>query len=435
MAAEEEDFAAMLDASFAASGKRGVRSVRKGQSVEGPVVQIGKDTVFVDIGTRSEGVIDRWELQDRDGQLKVKVGDRIRATVESGGDRPKLVVALGRGGLDADALSLAVETGSPVEGTFTKAVKAGLEVDLAGVRAFCPASQVDTTYVADLATFEGQRYHFKVIDVRDGGRSVVVSRKAILQDQREAASEQVRAQLAVGSEMEGSVTAIQPYGAFVDLGGVEGLVHISELGHGRVERVEDVVSVGEKVRVRVLEIEGPRIKLSMRQGGGAAASRAEPDQIVSGKVTSVETFGVFVQTEAGSGLAATKELVLPPGADPKRAYQVGQEVRVLVLGKDAGGKLRLSIRRVEDAEARAAFREFSGAQSKAEKKRGHNVGSLGELLMSKLGDVGDLPAGPSSAPEPGKSQAAASSSSSAGAEGADQPAAAESRPRGKRRRV
>jgi small subunit ribosomal protein S1 len=419
MAPEDEDFAAMLDASFAETGKRGVRSVRKGESVEGPVVQIGKDAVFVDIGTRSEGVIDRWELQDRDGNLTVKVGDRVRATVESGGERPKLVVALGRGGLNADALTLALETGSPVEGTFTKAVKAGIEVDLAGVRAFCPASQVDTAYVADLTTWEGQRYRFKVIDVRDGGRSVVVSRKAIMQDEREAASQEVLAQLEVGSEIEGSVSAIQPYGAFIDLGGVEGLVHISELGHGRVDKVEDVVSVGEKVRVRVLEIEGTRIKLSMRQGGGAATGKAEPDKIVDGKVTNVESYGVFVQTEAGTGLVPSKELVLPPGADPKRAYQTGQDVRVLVLGQDAGGKLRLSIRRVEDAEARAAFREFRGAQKKAERKGKKNVGSLGELLMSKLGDVGaDIP---DAAPSDEKNQTADA-----------QPAAPR---KGKRRRV
>lgn len=381
----------MLDASFADSGKETGKKLRKGQSVKGTVVQIGKDAVFVDVGTRSEGQIDRWELQDRDGNLTVSVGDPIKATVEVGGDRPKLVVALGRGGVDVAALELAAESGTPVEGTFTKAVKAGIEVDLAGTRAFCPASQVDTGYTADLSVWEGQRYQFKVIEVREGGRSVVVSRKAVLADERAAASAEIRAGLEVGAEMDGTVKTIQAYGAFVDLGGVEGLVHISELGHGRVGSVNDVVSVGEKVRVRVIGLEGDRIKLSMRQvgvpaGGGGGESKA--DKILDGKVVKVESFGVFVQTEAGTGLVPTKELDLPPGAAPSRSYPVDKEVRVVVLGQDPGGKLRLSIRRVEDAEARAAYREFRGEQKKKSGGKG-SMGSFGELLAGKLGDLGN----------------------------------------------
>jgi small subunit ribosomal protein S1 len=384
VADDDEDFAAMLDASFAEQGKRGVKKLRAGETVKGRIVQIAKEAVFVDVGTRSEGEIERRQLEDRDGQLTVSVGDEVTATVQTGGDRPVLVVSFGRGGMNTAALELAAQAGTPVEGVFQNAVKAGLEVDMGGTRAFCPASQVDTAYVADLSIWEGQRYLFKVLEVRDGGRSVIVSRKAVLMDERAAAGAEVLSNLQPGAEVEGTVTAIKNFGAFVDIGGVEGMVHISELGHGRVATVQDVVSVGEKVSVRVLAIEGERIKLSMRQVGAPPAADAKSEKIVDGTVTNVEGYGVFVSTEAGVGLVPTKELSLAPGADAKRSYPVGKEVRVVLLGTDTSGKLRLSIRRVEDAEARAQYREFRGKQKQ---KKSGGVGSLGELLKARLGDI------------------------------------------------
>jgi small subunit ribosomal protein S1 len=384
---DDEDFAALFEQSL--TGKTGARGkLETGARVEVTVVQISKDTIFVDAGTRAEGEIDRRELEDEYGRLTVKVGDRVRATVAQGGDRPKLVMRFGGGGLAE--LEAALEAGAPVEGTVTKAVKGGLEVQIGKHRAFCPASQVHITYTADISVFEGQTMTFKVLEIRDNGRSIVVSRKALLQEEREVAGRETLANLASGQVVDGTVRSIQPYGAFIDLGGVEGLVHISEVGHGRVDRIADVISVGEQVRVKVLSIEpggdgGPRISLSLRQATqtleGAEDKPEGERTVVDAEVVKVEAFGVFVETATGSGIVPTRELDLPPGSDPRRAYPVGKQVRVVAIGTDEKGRTRFSMRRVEDVEARSNYNQFRAAQRSSSKD---SVGSLGELLKRKL---------------------------------------------------
>lgn len=390
---DDEDFAALYEQSAKTQGPRGKR-LEAGQVVQATIVQIGRDTVFVDVGTRAEGEVERRELEDDQGRLSVKVGDRVRLTVAQGGDKPKLVTRFGAGG-GVETLELALESGAPIEGTVNKAVKAGLEVQIGKVRAFCPASQVDLNYTPDIAIYEGQTLRFKVIEVRDGGRSVVVSRKALMQDERAVAGRERLASLEAGQIVDGTVQTVQAYGAFVDLGGVEGLIHISELGHGRVSSVGDVVSVGETVQVKILAIEPnatpnqpPRISLSLRQAnqGNAAASaaaEAKGPQVLDAEVVKVEPFGVFVETASGAGVVPTRELDLPPGGDPRRAYPVGKQVRVVAIGVDDKGRPRFSMRRVEDAEQRAAYQQFRSKQG-GEGRDKANVGSLGELLKQKM---------------------------------------------------
>ncbi|MDC0671695.1 30S ribosomal protein S1 [Nannocystis radixulma] len=387
---QDEDFAAMFEAQGAQTRARLSKRVRPGQLVEGPVVEIGADSVFLDIGAKSEGRIDRAQLLDKDGNLKVKVGDKLRATVASvSTDGVQLVVAIGKGGIDTQALELALQSGVPVEATVTKAVKAGLEVELGSVRAFCPASQVDLGFAQDLERFVGTKQFFKVIEIRDGGRSVIVSRKAVLKDERENQAKAVRERLVVGAELEGIVQTIQPYGAFVDLGGIEGMIHISELGHGRVDKIADVIKIGESVKVRVLAVE-PRgtsptdlkISLSMKSADQSTETTSAPaaEQVLQGKVGQVTNFGVFVDTEVGRGLVPTSELGLPPNADPKRAFPVGKDVEVVVLGRGGGeGKLRFSIQGVAAAEERSAFKSFAKEAKKAS-GGGKGLGSLGDLM-------------------------------------------------------
>ncbi len=388
--ADDEDFAALFEQSLT-KGKAGARAqLEPGQSVEVTVVQIGKDSVFVDAGTRAEGEIAVHELCDEHGRVTVKVGDRLRATVAQGGDRPKLVMRLRAGGL-AD-LETALEAGAPVEGTVSKAVKGGLEVQLGKLRAFCPASHVHIAYTPDISIYEGQTLQFKVLEIRDNGRSIVVSRKALLQDERELVGRETLARLAVGQIVDGTVQTLQPYGAFVDLGGVEGLVHISELGHGRVDKVADVVAVGEQVKVKILAIDQsqadgpPRISLSLRQATQApdagAAQALDDKTVVDAEVVKVEAFGVFVETATGAGVVPTRELDLPPGSDPRRAYPVGKQVRVVAIGTDEKGRTRFSMRRVEDVEARANYNQFRASQRGGKA----DVGSFGELLKRKLND-------------------------------------------------
>jgi small subunit ribosomal protein S1 len=387
---DDEDFAALFEQSAKAQGPRG-KPVEAGQVVQATVIQIGRDTVFVDVGTRAEGEVERHELEDENGRLSVKVGDRIKLTVSQAGDRPKLVTRFGAGG-GIETLELALESGAPIEGTVSKAVKGGLEVQIGKLRAFCPASQVDLAYTPDIAIYEGQTLRFKVIEIRDNGRSIVVSRKALMQDERSVAGRERLASLEPGQVVEGTVQTIQSYGAFVDIGGIEGLIHISELGHGRVGSVAEVVSVGETVQVKILAIEPnptpnqpPRISLSLRQatqGGAPAAADAKGPTVVDAEVVKVEPFGVFVETATGAGVVPTRELDLPPGGDPRRAFPVGKQVRVVAIGADDKGRTRYSMRRVEDAEQRANFQQFRSKQGEGKGKG--DVGSLGELLKQKL---------------------------------------------------
>lgn len=389
---DDEDFAALYEQSAKNQGARG-KPVEAGQVVQATVVQIGRDSVFVDVGTRAEGEIDRHELENEHGQLTVKVGDRIKLTVSQAGDRPKLVTRFG-GAAGIDGLELAMESGSPVEGTVSKAVKGGLEVQIGKLRAFCPASMVDLNYTPDISIYEGQSLRFKVIEIRDGGRSIVVSRKALMQDERSAAGRDRLASLEPGQIVEGTVQTIQSYGAFIDIGGIEGLIHISELGHGRVGSVNEVVSVGETVQVKILAIEPsatpnqpPRISLSLRQatqGGGSdkpSTSEAKGPAVIDAEVVKVEPFGVVVETASGSGVIPTRELDLPPGGDPRRAFPVGKQVRVVLIGDDKG-RPRFSMRRVADAEQRADYQQFRTKQGEGKGKP--DLGSLGELLKAKM---------------------------------------------------
>ena len=398
MAAQDEDFAAMFESTSATTASRGMRRVRTGQMVEGIIAEISSDSVFVDIGAKSEARIERAQLTDKDGQLKVKVGEKIRATVASAGrDGVVLVVHIGRGGVDTRSLELAKDSGVPIEGTVSKAVKAGLEVEIGGVRAFCPASQVDIGYVQELEHLVGQKFFFKVMEVKEGGRSVIVSRKAVLKDERQEQAKGVRERLVVGAELDGIVQSIQAYGAFIDLGGIEGLVHISELGHGRVERVEDVIKIGEPVKVRVVALDTRgtsgdlKISLSMKSSDQPETPHVAADTMLIGKVAEIAAFGVFVDTEQGRGLVPMAELGIPHGADPKRTFPIGKEVEVVVMSRDQKtGKLRLSIKGVAAAEERSNFKTFAQANKKAAGP-GKGMGSLGELLK---GFEGKLAAGP-----------------------------------------
>ncbi len=386
---QDESFSALFESNT--SGQGGQRSeLRAGQRITGTVVAITGDTVFVDVGGRVEGHLARNEVLGEDGEPRVSVGDSIKATVtQAGRGAPILRVALGRGEAGTAELELAAESGTPVEGTFSKAVKAGLEVDISGKRAFCPASQVDVQFVQDLETFVGQTHFFKILEVRDNGRSIVVSRRALLEVERAEKAQELLGRLEVGAELEGIVQSLQAYGAFVDIGGIQGLLHVSEISSARVTSPSDVLSVGEQIRVLVKSIESqadgkpPKISLSMRAlMQDSDAPEPKQNEVVMATVDKVENYGVLVTTEGGAGLIPTAELDMPAGGDPRRRYQVGSQVEVVQMRGNAQGKLRFSVRAVAQAEERNAFANFR-----------HNKGGGGKQKPGKLGSLADLFAG------------------------------------------
>ncbi|MEB2312698.1 MAG: S1 RNA-binding domain-containing protein [Sorangiineae bacterium] len=401
----KDDFASLMEASLATAGSRVRRRLEPGEIVEGTVIQIAQDSVFIDVGAAADARIERGELTDARGELRVKVGDRVRATViDATSDAPRLALSIGRGGqADTAMLELARESGAPVEGHVTRAVNAGLEIELSGARAFCPASQVELGRTADLGVYEGQTLEFKILEIREGGRNIIVSRRALLEDERRARLAEAEERLTPGTDLDGVVVSTQKHGAIVDVGGVEGFVHISELSHSRVDRVEDIVREGETVAVRVLAVEqspkGLRVRLSMKaRAQPVLAPEPARDEILKGKVVRLANFGVFVETPKGEGLIPTRELGLPPGSDHRRACPVGTELDVVLLSRDpASGKQRFSVRGVEGVEERRNFREFSGASAKS-----GGLGSFGDLFRKRLGLPAPPPVREAPAPAPSR---------------------------------
>ncbi|HEY3233124.1 MAG TPA: S1 RNA-binding domain-containing protein [Polyangiaceae bacterium] len=386
---EKSDFATLFEAAAKNSGQ--LRKLRAGDVVEGRVVLIGADTVFLDVGMPVEGRVDRAELLDAEGKLTVKLGDPVRATVlDPRSDGPVLVIALGRGAeLDAHALRDAYQAGAAVSGRVTQVVKGGLEVQLSRVRAFCPASQIDTSFTSDLEPYLGRVFDFKILEFRDGGRSIVVSRRKLLEGELQRNQAELLAKLAPGAELDGVVSGTNKHGALIDLGGsVVAFAHVSELANHRVDRPEDAVTVGDRVRVRVLSVEqpekGPNVRVSIK----AAQHVAHPpekdlgEQVLEARVLRAVGGGLIVRTALGDAFLPLQEIELAPGADHRRAFPPGRELPVVVLRREATGKLVCSALAVAAVAERQNYLEFSAGASPA--GSGQSLGSLGDALRDKL---------------------------------------------------
>lgn len=385
----QDDFASLFESTQSTSKKRQTARFTAGERVEGTVLSISAGLVSVDVGGSADATIELIEFEER----PVKVGDRIQAVVaEPRKEGPRLTLSLGRGGsaLRADALRLAKEGGTPVSGTVTTLVKGGFSVEVAGVRAFCPISQIEASYVTTPEAYVGQTFDFKVIEYAEGGRNVVLSRRKLLEEQRQVAGAALAASLNVGAVVSGVVQSTTKHGAIVDLGGVGGFIHVSELSRSRVSSPEDVVNVGDTVSAQVLSIaQGERgldVRLSLKALAAPEPPKAEPppDQVLEAEVVRHVGNGLIVTTSFGEGLVPTRELALPPGADHRRTYPVGRKLQVVLVSREpSSGKLRFSVDKVEDVVERKNYRDF-GDQAKASK----SLGSLGELMQGKLAGLG-----------------------------------------------
>ncbi len=385
---ERSEFAALLEEASATPAARN-RRLKSGDVVEVVVIQVGVEMVFVDAGTPGDGRIDGSEFFGKGTERPVKVGDRLRATVvDPRADGPLFTLALGRGGanVDSEALKLAIDNKTAVSGEVTRAVKAGLQVRIGSVTAFCPASQIERGHSAELESYVGQTLEFLVLEVRDGGRSVVVSRRALLDQERRQREQEALDNLKVGATITGTVSGLLKHGVLVDVGGVEGFIHISELAPHRVERPEDILSQGESVEALVQSIEqgpkGIKIRLSRKALAPVEQSGNKPaEEVMLASVTHATKAGVFVDTPKGSGLVPLGELTLAPGADHRRAYPAGTQLKVVLMNRDPAGRLRFSTRRVASVEERINYREFSSTGAQREPQ---TLGSLGDLLKAKF---------------------------------------------------
>ncbi len=358
---ESEDsgeFAAMLEAQTQAAPDEG----KVGDKVTGTIVQIGEVDAFVDCGQRNELPMAVAELKDDNGELKHQVGDQVTGHIAKGPEGLKLTLALNLRHAGREALQQAFDSGTPVEGKVGDTNKGGFAIDLGGVRAFCPFSQIDVRRADDPTVFVGRTMTFKILELSDDGRNVVVSRRAHMQAERENQAQDTRANLALGVALEGVVTRLVPFGAFVDIGGIEGLVHISQISHQRVGDPSEVLQEGQTVQVKVLEMQNlgqgrsERISLSIKALASdpwpEAASSMTPSTDMTGTVTRLVDFGVFVELRPGvEGLIHISELANRRIIHPREVVNEGDEISVRVLDVDLSRRrISLSLKQTADYE-------------------------------------------------------------------------------------
>jgi small subunit ribosomal protein S1 len=349
---ETEDFAAMFEASLQA------KRVDQGQTVEGTIVAIGPEVAFVDVGGKGEATIDVDELKDADGQIDVAVGDRVHAVVISTRGGLTLSRRLARGAATRQQLEDAFHSGLPVEGRVEKTVKGGYEVRLAGQRAFCPFSQIDTTRT-EPSVHEGKVYTFRITEYTEGGRNLVVSRRAVLEEEQRAAAAAIRRSIVPGAVLTGRVASVRDFGAFIDLGGgVQGLLHVSEIGWSRVSDPSQVLQPGEEITVKVLAVDeaGEKISLGLKQLTADPWSRVQTTydvgQVVTGRVVRVAEFGAFVELEPGVDALAHASTFEPTSRGWKASVAPGTTAAFEILAIDIDKK-RIGVALVPEGSTRA----------------------------------------------------------------------------------
>ncbi|WP_459827991.1 30S ribosomal protein S1 [Hydrogenophilus islandicus] len=367
----QESFAQLFEESL-------MQEFRPGQVITAEVVDIDDNFVVVNAGLKSESFIPKEEFLDAQGELEVKVGDFVKVAIEALEDgygetrlsrrRAKMLEAW-------DEIERVFEEGRTVTGRVTGRVKGGLTVNVMGLRAFLPGSLVDIRPVRDTTPFEGQELEFKVIKVDRKRNNIVVSRRAVLEEQMGSEREKVLEALAEGSVVKGVVKNITDYGAFVDLGGIDGLLHITDLAWRRVRHPSEVISVGEEVTVKVLKFdrEKMRVSLGIKQLGDdpwvGIARRYPAGTRLFGKVTNLTDYGAFVEIEPGiEGLVHVSEMDWTnKNIHPSKVVQVGDEVEVMVLEIDEERRrISLGIKQCKPN----PWEEFAHNHQKGDKVRG-----------------------------------------------------------------
>lgn len=359
--AEHESFGEMFEKHVKDGGLPTRKMPRVGEKVRGKIFQLGAQTAFVTIG-KLEAMIELDELKDDEGILRSGVGDEIEAHVTETG--AKGIVLSRRLSKDAASLSMLAEakhSGMPVEGLVLSVNKGGLEVAVGDVRAFCPSSQVDVR-PSKLEEFVGQRFTFRVTEVKE--RNVVLSRRALIEEEQKAKGAELRKSLEVGKVVKGRVVSVQAFGAFVDLGGLEGLVPVSEMSHVRIGHPSEVVKVGDELEVEVIRMEAAepnspdkskrkeRLTLSLRKLLDDPFKKAletfKEGMTVKGKVARLTQFGAFVELMPGvDGLIHVSALSERRIAHPRDAVRVGDEVEVKIEKVDPDEK-RMGLRLVKN---------------------------------------------------------------------------------------
>ena len=396
-----EELIAALEASF--------RDFKDGDIVEGEVVKIDRDEVLLDIGYKSEGVIPSKELSirhDVDPNQVVKVGDRIEALVLQKEDKEgRLILSKKRAQYERawGRIEEVMHSGQTITGPVIEVVKGGLILDI-GLRGFLPASLVDLRRVRDLQPFVGQELEAKIIELDRNRNNVVLSRRAFLEESQSEGRKTFLQSLQKGERRKGTVSSIVNFGAFVDLGGVDGLVHVSELSWKHVDHPQEVVSVGQEVEVEVLDVDLDRERVSL----SLKATQEDPwkefertsqaGSVITGTVTKLVPFGAFVRVAQGiEGLVHISEISHEHVDSPESVLQVGQEVQVKVIDVDVSRRrVSLSMRQVAAAPPKP--KEIEVEKEEPEREAGPEMSTAIEVPQEILDAVAEAE---STAPEDG----------------------------------
>ena len=327
------------------------RNFRAGEVVEAPIVQIDNDSVFIDVGQKSEGYIEKAEFLDKDGNLTVKEGDKVKAYfAPNRGDELRFTTRIAVSGDSNDASRQALEQAYigkiPVEGKVESEIKGGYEIKVNGVRAFCPYSQMGSRSKVEASEYLGKTFRFLITEFKSGGKNIVVSNRKIHEAEAAEAQAKLAETLQVGVVVKGVVKSLQSYGAFVEVegaGGFQALLPISEISHNRVEKIEDALSVEQQIEAKVIKSDfsgkRPRVSLSMKSlekdPWDGAATAYPVGMKVTGTVARTAGFGLFVNLAPGlDGLVHVSTLGVKAGTNLSKKYPTGTSFEAVVEGVD-----------------------------------------------------------------------------------------------------
>jgi small subunit ribosomal protein S1 len=385
---ENESFAELLEQSLNEQSGR----LKPGQKVTAQVLKISAEWLFIDTGHKGEGVVDLKEFLDLDGNLTVKEGDAITAYfLSSSHGEMRFTTKIGGGVSGSAQLEQAWQAGIPVEGQVDKEIKGGYEVKLAGTtRAFCPFSQMGLRRIDNPESLIGTRLEFRITDYAENGRNIIVSRRVLLEEEQQRVKEESLAAISEGMTISGTVTSLRDFGAFIDIGGMEGLIPMSELGWSRVKDVRDVLSVGQQVQVviKTIDREKERISLSLKDTlvdpWERVGEQYPEGSFHTGIVARLAPFGAFVTLSDGvdglihiSRLGAGKRI-----NHPREILQEGDSVEVKVESFDrANRRLSLALAGAARAadEEEASIAEYRRQAGEAPS----GMGTLGEMLLAR----------------------------------------------------
>lgn len=397
----EENFAEMFEAY--SSGQR--EGLTIGDKVKGKVISIGRESVFLDTGTKVDGVVDLAELLDKNQEVTCKVGDVLELyVVSSNGHEIRLSRGLsGQRDSNSGILNDAFRNAIPIDGKVKEECKGGFRIELMGKRAFCPISQIDIKYVEKPAEYVGGTFPFVITEYEEDGKNIIVSRRTLLKKEQDEKKKIFMTTLTVGMEIQGTISKLMPFGAFVELSpGVEGMIHLSEMSWGRTEKAEDIFSIGDSVTVKILDIQAPKggkdtkISLSLKQMSGdpwaEVSNKYHVGDKIKGKVTRCVKFGVFVEIVPGleglvhiSQMSYTKRVLRP-----EDEVEPGEIVDVVINEIDPEKKrISLSIRDVEGdpwSDIQTKYRVGQAVKGTIEKKE-----KFGYFVLLEPGVTGLLP--------------------------------------------